>query len=153
LDDRDFATRIANSDAGLRQNADLLGQTLDQMHAAAMACAKMSTQRDSCSGVGPTVEKLTNTLEGLKSLTENAEWTMFRPVVHYLDWRLRMMPVLPPEDTFSSHAREYRAAANLLRDASGLLSAALEGNQDRTHPVVRATTRATMNRDWDRIAV
>jgi len=152
LDDRDFATRIANSDAGLRQNADLLAQTLDQMSAAAMACAKMRTQRDSYSGVGPTVEKLTNTLEGLKSLTENAEWTMFRPVVHYLDWRLRMMPVLPPEDTFSSHAREYRAAANLLRDASGLLSAALEGNQDRTHPVVRATTRATMNRDWDHIA-
>jgi ADP-heptose:LPS heptosyltransferase len=145
--------RIVRLDFRLWQGAESLAQVLEQMQEGATACATMSTQHDSRSSIGLEVAKLTNALDGLKSLTENAEWTMFRPVVHYLDWRLRMMPVLPPKETFTSHALEYRLAARLVRDATGLLRGALEGNQDRSHPKMAATTTATMNRDWDRIAV
>jgi hypothetical protein len=66
-----------------------------------------------------------------------------------------MMPVLPPPDTFFFHAKEYRTAANLLRDANAMLKGALVGNRNQreTRPVVRVTTTATMNPELNRIAV
>ena len=156
-DDADYDVGIASIDSGrwssLWQNCKSLAQILEQIQGAAIACATMATQRQSYSDIGSTTAKLTDTLAALKSLTEDAEWMMFRPVVHYLDWRLRMMPVLSPKETFTSHALEYRVAARLLRDATGLLRGAVEGNQDRRHPKIAATTTATTNRDWDRIAV
>jgi Glycosyltransferase family 9 (heptosyltransferase) len=139
--------------SALRQNADSLARALEQMHAAAATCAEMSTQRDSRSGIGRIAAKLTNGLDGLKSLTEKAEWAAFRPVVHYLDWRLRMMPILAPKDTFACHAREYRTAANLLLVANAVLKDALEGTQDRARSGVPITTSALMDPEVSRIAV
>ena len=107
------------------------------------------------SGIGPIAANLTKRLDALKSLAEKIEWAVFRPAVHYLDWRLRMMPVLPPQDTFVFHAKEYRTAANLLRDTNALLQGALVGNRDQreTRPAVRVTTTATLNPELNRIGV
>jgi hypothetical protein len=115
----------------------------------------MSTQRDPYSGIGPVAANLSNRLDALKSLVEKIEWAAFRPIVHYLDWRLRMMPVLPPQDTFVFHAKEYRTAANLLRDANALLKGALVGNRDErdTPLAVCVTTTAATNPELNRIAV
>jgi hypothetical protein len=71
---------------------------------------------------------LTNSLETLKTVTAKKDWAMFRPVVHYLDWRLRMMPAMPPGETFGYHAREYRTAANLLCQAGSLVSRFVQRN-------------------------
>jgi ADP-heptose:LPS heptosyltransferase len=99
-----------------RRSANFLAHILEQMQGAAAACAEMTARRDA--GIGAIATKLTNELEGLKSLTEKAPWAMFRPVVHYLDWTLRMMPILPPRDTFLAHANEYHGATTLLREAA-----------------------------------
>ncbi len=115
---------------GLSQNADALTQILEQMRAAAEVYAQMSTQRDAYSGIGPIAANLASRLDALTSLVRKIEWALFRPVVHYLDWRLRMMPVLPPQDIFVLHAKEYRTAATLLRDANALWKGALGGNRD-----------------------
>jgi hypothetical protein len=80
------------------------------------------------SGIAGKATQLMRDLDALKSLTEKSERTIFRPVVHYLDWMLRLMPVLPPTETFLSHAKQYCTAAKLLRAANGLVSDFLARN-------------------------
>jgi ADP-heptose:LPS heptosyltransferase len=113
------------------RKANFLAHILEQMRGAAAACAEMTARRDA--GIGAIATKLTNELEGLKALTEKAPWAMFRPVVHYLDWTLRMMPILPPKDTFLAHADEYRAATTLLRETTALVNGFFVPDYDAAH--------------------
>jgi ADP-heptose:LPS heptosyltransferase len=114
-----------------RRNANFLAHTLEQMQGAAAACAEMTARLDA--GIGAIATKLTNELEGLKALTETAPWAMFRPVVHYLDWTLRMMPILPPKDTFLAHADEYHGATTLLRETTALVNGIFVPDYDAAH--------------------
>lgn len=57
---------------------------------------------------------LAQALESLSNVVKCKESAMFRPVVHYLDWRLRMMPLLAPAAIFRYHAGECRKAAQIL---------------------------------------
>jgi hypothetical protein len=113
------------------RNTYFLAHILDQMQSAAATCAEMTGRRDA--GIGAIATKLTNKLEDLKSLTETAPWAMFRPVVHYLDWTLRMMPILPPRDTFLAHADEYREATSLLRETTALVNGFFAPDYDAAH--------------------
>jgi hypothetical protein len=70
--------------------------------------------QQACASIAATAAALTSNLEALKAVTTINDWSMFRPVVHYLDWRLRMMPTMSPGQTFAYHAQEYRTAQNLL---------------------------------------
>jgi hypothetical protein len=71
------------------------------------------------------VPVLIRTLETLLKCTADADARAFQSVLHYLDWRLRTMSLLPPVETFAYHVREYRSAAVMLVIASGASAAAV----------------------------
>jgi hypothetical protein len=98
-------------------------QTLQQMSVAAAKCEESSRRMDSDAGtvVNHLVPVLVRTLKTLLNCTAGAEARAFQPVMHYLDWRLRMMPLLPPVETFAYHAREYGRAAAMLDRCWSLL--------------------------------
>jgi hypothetical protein len=98
-------------------------QTLQQMSVAAVKCEQSSRRidRDAGNVVNQLAPVLIRTLNTLLESTAAPGARAFQPVLHYLDWRLRMMPVLPPAETFAYHACEYRSAANMLDRCWSLL--------------------------------
>ena len=98
-------------------------QTLEQMSAAAGKCQELSAHRDPGTGaaVNRLVPKLMDGLQALLARTAQADALAFQPVMHYLDWRLRMMPRTPPRETFAYHAQEYQAVAAMLRRCGALV--------------------------------
>jgi ADP-heptose:LPS heptosyltransferase len=106
-------------------------QTLDQMSAAASKCEEVSTRRDPEAGaaVKRLAPKLMEGLQALLARTAKADALAFQPVMHYLDWRLRMMPVMPPRETFAYHAQEYEAAAAMLRRCGALVRGVLRAER------------------------
>jgi hypothetical protein len=91
-------------------------QTLQQMAVAAAKCEESSKRIDpeAATVVNHLVPVLIRTLKMLLKCTAAADSRAFQPVVQYLDWRLRMMPPMPPVETFAHHAREYSSAAAML---------------------------------------
>jgi ADP-heptose:LPS heptosyltransferase len=108
---------------GLLNAMKPITQTLQQMSIAAAKCEKNSRRidRDAGAVVNNLVPVLIRTLKTLLKCTSNADSRAFQPVVHYLDWRLRVMPLLPPVETFAYHGREYRNAAAMLDRCWSLL--------------------------------
>jgi hypothetical protein len=76
----------------VRESVTSLVQILEQMHGAGLACEKVGPRRDgqTCSSIGEIAAALANSLETLRTVTAKNEWAMSRPVVHDLDWRLRI---------------------------------------------------------------
>jgi ADP-heptose:LPS heptosyltransferase len=113
---------------GLRNSLKPIVQTLQQMSVAAAKCEKSSKRIDRESGtvVNQLVPVLIRTQKTLLQCTAGADGRAFQPVVHYLDWRLRMMPQLPPVETFAYHVREYQAAAAMLSQCWSLLAGLLQ---------------------------
>jgi ADP-heptose:LPS heptosyltransferase len=118
----------------VQQTNDLLEKmnrvvpVLEEMGAAATNCQELNrrSDRQASAEINKIVPQLMTGLEALMTFTAKAEAVMFKPVVQYLDWRLRMMPDLSPEETFGCHAREYRNAAGMLCRAGLLLSELFE---------------------------
>jgi hypothetical protein len=108
-----------------------LVQILEQMDAAANWCEQIAGQsgQQARSGIAE-VAGLTNNLHALKGIAAQRDRSIFQPVVHYLDWRFRMMPATSPSETFGYHARVYRAAARVLCQAGSLVSEFVAANQE-----------------------
>jgi ADP-heptose:LPS heptosyltransferase len=117
--ERDFPEM---TDALLRNLASFT-QVFEQMRQAAQTCHNLADTMDSAasSKITAICSALTDSLEKLLAVTAKGPCAMFAPVVHYLDWRLRMMPALPPAQTFAYCAKEYRAAEVLLQQAGELI--------------------------------
>jgi hypothetical protein len=90
-------------------------------------CGK--TKLPSAATMGAITQMLVQKMEELKIFAVGK--TVLYPVVHYLDWKLRMMPMLAPEATFAHHEHEYRRTASLLREAAGLVERFLKGADTR----------------------
>ena len=103
-------------------------QTLQQMSIAASKCEESSRHMDTEAGaiVNQLVPVLIRTQKTLLKCTANPDSRAFQPVMHYLDWRLRMMPPMPPVETFAYHAKEYQAAAAMLNRSWSLLAGLLQ---------------------------
>jgi hypothetical protein len=102
------------------------------MHAAANWCEQIVGQsgQQARSGFAEVAAGLTDSLHASKGIAAQRDWSIFRPAVHYLDWRFRMMPAMPPSETLGYHTREYRAAARLLCQSGSLVSEFVAANQE-----------------------
>jgi len=107
----------------LLQRTASVVQALEDMMGAAEKCEELSKRTDekTAAGIQSIAPLLMRSMEALRALTQNAEPAAFKPVVHYLDWRLRMMAALPPAETFAHHLKEFRTAASLLCRAGSML--------------------------------
>jgi ADP-heptose:LPS heptosyltransferase len=105
--------------AGMRGIANSLVQSLQQMAATASKCVELSGRQDRAAGnaVVQLAPLLTKAMTALLQRTAQADAGGFQPVMHYLDWRFRMMPKMAPTETFAYHAREYQKAAMMLERA------------------------------------
>jgi ADP-heptose:LPS heptosyltransferase len=102
---------------------DLLQRMAPTLHALeAMADAARSCCRADPYKIEVIAPLLTRSMEVLLASTSKPCALPFRPVVHYLDWKLRMMPLLTPGETLARHAREFRNAASMLCRAAALVS-------------------------------
>jgi ADP-heptose:LPS heptosyltransferase len=63
-------------------------------------------------------DMLIGALETLKTQVERPFESQLTPVVQYLDWSFRMMPLLSPVETFRYHQRKYVWAVAALRRAA-----------------------------------
>ena len=103
------------------QKAETLARILGQMHSAARLCGENANSGREARWrpeITSTASTLICSLEEMKKLVATPEWRALAPVIHYLDWRVRMLPQLPPHETFLVHGDEYATAAQMLRDAS-----------------------------------
>lgn len=78
------------------------------MYIAAKECEALTSEAtpESAARVNAIAAALAHALETLSNVVTGEESSTLRPVVHFLDWRLRMMPLLPPAATFRYHAGE-----------------------------------------------
>lgn len=109
------ATILPHSELGPR--IVLFTRILRDLARAATKCRELSIhpQRESASEVSRTTGQLVRGLERLKELAE--EHAFVKPVIHFLDWKCRMMLPQAPDATFAAHQREYTIAAEILEQA------------------------------------
>jgi ADP-heptose:LPS heptosyltransferase len=113
--ERDVAI-LAKETAHALEIAPSILHVLEQLCAAARECEALTGEAtsESTARVNAIAAALERALETLSNVVKCEECAMFRPVVHYLDWRLRMTPLLPPAATFRYLADDCRAAARVL---------------------------------------
>jgi ADP-heptose:LPS heptosyltransferase len=96
---------------------DLLGQILNHMQTLAEGCAESTRTRADSLEAETAASALIATMERLRELSAEPEWKYFRPVIHNLDWQLRMLPQQSPEATFRSYGQAYASAGRVLSRA------------------------------------
>jgi ADP-heptose:LPS heptosyltransferase len=92
---------------------------LDRMAGMASEAAALSRAgtAKAAERIQATATELIEALEGLKVAAANSPAGVLQPVIRYLDWDFRMMPMLAPVETFRYHQRRYARAAATLRQA------------------------------------
>jgi hypothetical protein len=92
---------------------------LDRMAGMASEAAALSRAgtAKAAERIQATATELIEALEGLKVAAANSPAGVLQPVIRYLDWDFRMMPMLAPLETFRYHQRRYARAAATLRQA------------------------------------
>lgn len=122
-----LSTEMCQERKSLQITSRGIVQALQQMSIVAENCRELSQRKDR--EAGNAITQLAPLLvESMKLLLKRAaesDARAFQPVVQFLDWRLRMMPQLPPIETFAYHASEYRNAAVMLERCWSLLENAL----------------------------
>jgi hypothetical protein len=76
-------------------------------------------------------DTLIGSLETLKTQAEHASESQLTPVVQYLDWSFKMMPLLAPVETFRFHQRKYLWAITVLRRAAAATTEFFEPGEAR----------------------
>jgi ADP-heptose:LPS heptosyltransferase len=94
-----------------------LTQILDGMQVLATLCAQSAQSRPVSSEVAAAGQCLITIMEKLRASAAEPSWRRLSPVIHNLDWQLRMLPQQSPERTFRAHADAYASAARILRCA------------------------------------
>jgi hypothetical protein len=57
-------------------------------------------------------------VDRLRALISDPAWKPLGPILHNLDWLLRMLPQQPMDATFRAHANAYAFASRVLRNAN-----------------------------------
>jgi hypothetical protein len=110
----------SQSRCSVSRSADALAQILDYMQMTANLCADSVQSFGTSTGrrfvaTQTAASDLIGALEKLRVLATDPPWRPLCPVIHNLDWQLRMLPrQLLPAATFRAHARAYASAARIL---------------------------------------
>jgi hypothetical protein len=83
-------------------------------------CANSVHRNEASTDIGCAVTTLIATLEKLRELGREVEWYSLSPVIHNLDWQLRMLPQQSPEATCRAHAQAYASAGRVLRNTNAI---------------------------------
>jgi hypothetical protein len=94
---------------------DSLAQIFEHMQTLAISCAGSTRTRPASIEISAAAHALIATMEKLHALVAEAEWRRFRPVIHNLDWQLRMLAPQSAERTFLAHADAYASALRVLQ--------------------------------------
>src|SRR5580704_467818 len=97
---------------------DSLTQIFEHMETLAISCAESTRTRAASIEISNAAHALIATMEKLHALVAEAEWRRFSPVLHNLDWHLRMSAPQSGERTFLAHADAYASAVRVLRRAN-----------------------------------
>jgi ADP-heptose:LPS heptosyltransferase len=97
---------------------DSLTQIFEHMETLAISCAAWDRTRAASIEISAAAHALIATMEKLHALVAEAEWRRFSPVLHNLDWHLRMLAPQSGERTFLAHADAYASAVRVLRRAN-----------------------------------
>ncbi len=93
---------------------------LAQMAAAAARCRRLALQRDRRSQ--NELSQLTAGLaQGLEELKKATERSALKPVIQFLDWKLRMISPPSAPEAYRGREVEYRRAAAMIRQAADLV--------------------------------
>jgi ADP-heptose:LPS heptosyltransferase len=110
------ATRMQQSDE--RNATDSLAQILDRMQSVANVCNDSVEKGIGLDEIQAAAKELIAAMDKIRELASDPEWRALSPVIHNLDWRLRMLPRLDPAATFHAHAQSYASAARILRSSN-----------------------------------
>jgi hypothetical protein len=114
-----ITTEPSLSRCGVSRTADSLAQILDNMQMTANPCADSVRNFSSSTGrrfaaMQAAASDLIATLEKLRILATDTSWRPLGPIIHNLDWRLRMLPRQLLAATFRAHAQAYASATRIL---------------------------------------
>jgi ADP-heptose:LPS heptosyltransferase len=113
---RAFASEFVAATARLDSCAtDSLTQIFEHMQTLAIFCAESTRTSSASNEISSTAQALIATMEKLRALAAQPAWCRFSPVIHNLDWQLRMLPPQQAEQTFRAHAVAYASAARIVR--------------------------------------
>jgi len=94
---------------------DSLTQIFEHMETLAISCAGSERTRAASIEISNAAHALIATMEKLHALAEGPAWRRFNPVIHNLDWQLRMLAPQSAERTFLAHADAYASAVRVLQ--------------------------------------
>ncbi|MBV9887505.1 MAG: glycosyltransferase family 9 protein [Acidobacteria bacterium] len=110
------ATQTEKSDAPNAFNS--LAQILDLMHSVANVCADSVEKGIARASVHAAAAELIAATDKIRTFATAPAWRALSPVIHDLDWQLRMLPKQDPEATFRAHPQAYASAARILQNAN-----------------------------------
>lgn len=105
----------------LQRACDSLARTLDRLQAVASLCFESLRERANYHETQTAARELIGATDKLRPLALDPAWKSLSPIIHNLDWQLRMLPQMAPAATFRAHARSYAEAVRLIRDANAVL--------------------------------
>ncbi len=105
-----------HSTAAIVTESDSLAEILVWMETVASRCADSSRTGMHLNEVCTGGNELIAAMDRLRTLTGDPAWKPLSPIIHNLDWQLRMLPRQPVDATFRAHAQAYASAAGILRD-------------------------------------
>jgi heptosyltransferase-1 len=97
---------------------DSLAEILDRMRTVATSCANSARTELVVDEVHSAGKELIVTVDRLRALISDPAWKPLGPILHNLDWQLRMLPQQPMDATFRAHANAYAFASRVLRNAN-----------------------------------
>jgi hypothetical protein len=112
-------TPIYTNDRQCREHVSL-AQIFGHMHSLANFCGDSMRARSACSEISNAAHELIATMEKLRASAAEPAWRRFSPIIHSLDWQLRMLPEQSAEQTFRAHADAYVSAARILQRTHGI---------------------------------
>jgi ADP-heptose:LPS heptosyltransferase len=102
-----------------RSDDNSLAQIFEYMQTLAISCAESTRTRAASIEVSSAADALIATMEKLRASAAEPAWRRFSPIIHSLDWQLRMLPEQSAEQTFRAHADAYVSAARILQRTHG----------------------------------
>lgn len=135
-----FATEFTATISTSRSIGDKrpLEEVLHEMHTVANLCADSIGNPETSCETSAGASALIATMENLRAVAAEPQWHRFSPIIHNLEWQLRMLPPRSPERTFRAHAQAYVSAARILRLAKN----------NRTHKETHSESIQSEKFDW-----
>ncbi len=108
--------RTQGEGAGSRSACDSFVQILDSMKTVAHLCAGSIRKGIASEESREAATALVTATDRVRELASDPAWKPLSPVIHNLDWQLRMLPQQVPAATLRAHSKAYASAARILRN-------------------------------------